>query len=190
LVSLASATFGLVSLQVVYFQHYAKDGLVDIDVSRIAASIVTGVGFLGGGAILKSGVSIKGLTTAASLWLVAAIGLAAGGGMFLLAGSVTSASLFALVVLRSTVSIRRRKAVRLSVWIDLEGDFLSRAALVEFLKPAGGDVAGVEYTRNFATNRSHMNIHVKLPDAHFEEPLMKRLEALPGLRRIKVSRLK
>ena len=100
LVSLASATFIIVSTQFVFFQHYVNDGLVHVDVSRIASNVVVGIGFLGGGAILHAGLQIKGLTTAASLWLVAAVGLAAGAGMFVLAGLVTAISLFALVALR------------------------------------------------------------------------------------------
>lgn len=75
----------------VYYQHYLKDDLVAIDTSRIAASVVTGVGFLGAGAILRTGVNVQGLTTAASLWLVASVGLAAGGGMYLVAVFATSA---------------------------------------------------------------------------------------------------
>jgi len=71
----------IVSTHFVYFQHYSKEDLVAVDTSRIAASVVTGVGFRGAGAILRTGISIQGLTTAAGLWLVAAIGLSAGGGM-------------------------------------------------------------------------------------------------------------
>src|SRR5439155_7934576 len=69
IVSLASATFMVVSTQFVYFQSYGKDDLIAVDTSRIAASVVSGVGFLGAGAILRTGISIQGLTTAASLWL-------------------------------------------------------------------------------------------------------------------------
>jgi len=65
LVALASTTFMLVSTHFVYFQHYAKEDLVAVDTSRIAASVVTGVGFLGGGAILRTGITVQGLTTAA-----------------------------------------------------------------------------------------------------------------------------
>src|ERR1041385_4742952 len=100
LVSLASATFMLVSTQFVYYQHYTKDDFVAVDTSRIAASVVTGVGFLGAGAILRLGLSIQGLTTAASLWMVAAVGLAAGGGMYLVALTATLAALFCLTLLR------------------------------------------------------------------------------------------
>src|SRR4051794_17166238 len=100
LVALASATFMLVSTQFAYFQHYVNDGLVRVDAGRIASNVVVGIGFLGGGAILRAGPRIRGLTTAASLWLAAAIGLAAGGGMFIVAVMATLFALFALVVLR------------------------------------------------------------------------------------------
>jgi putative Mg2+ transporter-C (MgtC) family protein len=56
------------------------------DATRIAAQVVSGIGFLGAGTILKVGVNIKGLTTAASLWATACLGLAAGAGLFLMAG--------------------------------------------------------------------------------------------------------
>ena len=57
-------------------------GIATVDPSRIAAQIVTGVGFLGAGTILRSKASVKGLTTAASLWTVAGIGLALGCGFY------------------------------------------------------------------------------------------------------------
>jgi putative Mg2+ transporter-C (MgtC) family protein len=69
LVALAASVFMVVSTNFVYFQHYVRDDLVAVDPSRIAASVVTGVGFLGGGAILRTGVNVQGLTTAAGLWL-------------------------------------------------------------------------------------------------------------------------
>ena len=90
----------LVSTHFVYFQHHAKDDLVTIDTSRIAASIVTGVGFLGGGAILRSGLNVQGLTIAAGLWLVAAIGLSAGTGMYAISVASTFMGVIALTVLR------------------------------------------------------------------------------------------
>lgn len=77
LVSLGSAGFTLLSIQA----FTAGSG----DPARIAAQIVTGVGFLGAGAILKEGATIRGLTTAASLWAVAAVGMAAGAGAWVIA---------------------------------------------------------------------------------------------------------
>ena len=63
-------------------------------------SVVTGVGFLGGGAILRTGLNVQGLTTAAGLWLVAAIGLSAGAGMYTICVASTVLGVVALTVLR------------------------------------------------------------------------------------------
>ena len=88
-VGIASATFMIVSTQLPFYQHYDSNNYAHVDFSRIAASVVSGISFLGAGAILRSNVSIEGLTTAASLWLVAAIGLAAGATMYETAVVVT-----------------------------------------------------------------------------------------------------
>lgn len=77
LVALGSAIFTVVSA-------YAFTG-PGSDPTRIAAQVVSGVGFLGGGAILHYGGTVRGLTTAASLWAVAAVGMAAGAGLFFVA---------------------------------------------------------------------------------------------------------
>ncbi len=71
---------------------------VNVDPSRIASQVVSGIGFLGAGAILRMGISVKGLTTAASLWTTAGIGLATGAGMY-------SLSLFATVILLIVLSL-------------------------------------------------------------------------------------
>ena len=67
-----------------------------IDPTRIAAQIVSGIGFLGAGAILKDGIVIRGLTTAASLWATSAVGMAAGAGEHIIAGVATATILVSL----------------------------------------------------------------------------------------------
>jgi putative Mg2+ transporter-C (MgtC) family protein len=74
-------------------------GTKDSDPGRIAAQVVSGIGFLGAGAILRLGNNIRGLTTAASLWLIAAVGLAIGAGMFIAAAAAEAISLITLVAL-------------------------------------------------------------------------------------------
>ena len=71
-----------------------------VDPTRIAAQVVTGIGFLGAGAIIRQGLSVRGLTTAATLWLVAAIGMAAGAGYYSGAGIGTVLTIVALGPLR------------------------------------------------------------------------------------------
>jgi len=71
----------------------------DTGTTRIASNIVQGIGFLGAGAILKDSMGLVGMTTAATIFVEAAIGMAAGGGMYKVAGAATGIVLFGLVVL-------------------------------------------------------------------------------------------
>jgi putative Mg2+ transporter-C (MgtC) family protein len=70
------------------------------DPGRIAAQIVTGIGFLGAGAIIKEGVNVRGLTTAACLWTVAAVGMAAGSASYTVAALTTVIALVCLIALK------------------------------------------------------------------------------------------
>ena len=81
------------------------------DPTRVASQIVVGIGFLGGGAILKYGASIRGLTTAASLWITAAVGTAIGLGLLVIGTATTGITLLALVGLRPLRAVLRRYAV-------------------------------------------------------------------------------
>ena len=94
LVSIGSALIMLVSIYI--FEIYA--GKAPVDPARIAAGVVTGIGFLGAGTIIRSGESVRGLTTAASLWTVSGIGLAIGCG-FYIAGWATAIIAFATLYL-------------------------------------------------------------------------------------------
>jgi len=84
LVALGSAAFSVLSIYF-FVSPAAPNGSLPTDPSRIAAQIVSGIGFLGAGAIIKYGTSVRGLTTAASLWATAAVGMAAGAGALLVA---------------------------------------------------------------------------------------------------------
>jgi putative Mg2+ transporter-C (MgtC) family protein len=80
------------------------------DPARIAAQIVVGVGFLGGGAIMRNHEAVHGLTTAATIWVNAAIGVAAGTGQFVLATFTAALTLAVLVVLPPIESYFERRA--------------------------------------------------------------------------------
>src|ERR1700742_245988 len=75
LVALSSATFMVVSSQFAFYQQFGDSPGIEVDASRIAASVVSAIGFLAGGSILRTGISVMGLTTAAGLWLLAGGGL-------------------------------------------------------------------------------------------------------------------
>ncbi len=90
------------------------------DPMRIAAQVVSGIGFLGAGAILRIGVSIKGLTTAASLWTTAAIGLACGAGFYWAAFLTTFLVLFSLFLLGKMEKMYLFTKPRRSLFIEAE----------------------------------------------------------------------
>lgn len=100
LVSLGSCLFTLVSISAGQTLDSAEPSFVRADVTRIASQIVVGIGFLGGGAILRHGNSVHGLTTAANLWLTASVGLAVGFGFFVGAAVTVGFALLVLVGLR------------------------------------------------------------------------------------------
>jgi putative Mg2+ transporter-C (MgtC) family protein len=118
-VALGACLFAIVSAYAFDAFNVPRDDTVfQVDVTRVASNIVTGVGFLGGGAIVKYGASVKGLTTAASMWVTAAVGLAVGLGEYTIATVTTFALLLSLVGLRaprkwlhSRVGIRKQTLV-------------------------------------------------------------------------------
>ena len=97
LVSMGSALIMLTSMYI--FDIY-KDK-VALDPARLAAGVITGIGFLGAGTIIRYGTEVRGLTTAASLWVVAAVGLATGCGFYVASVSTTLIVLLVLFALRS-----------------------------------------------------------------------------------------
>ncbi|HEY3195779.1 MAG TPA: MgtC/SapB family protein [Candidatus Dormibacteraeota bacterium] len=95
-------TMGLISVGACVFTAVGLEPIFGIrtDPTRIAAQIVTGVGFIGAGAILRQGGEIIGLTTAASIWVAAALGMAAGFGFYAIAVFTTFLVIVTLVALR------------------------------------------------------------------------------------------
>jgi putative Mg2+ transporter-C (MgtC) family protein len=100
LVAVGSALFTIASAYGFNEFLVAGGNVIRADPTRIAAQIVTGIGFLGAGAIIREGMSVRGLTTAATLWVVAAIGIAAGAGYYSAAVLGTAIVLFSLWPLR------------------------------------------------------------------------------------------
>jgi putative Mg2+ transporter-C (MgtC) family protein len=99
LVSLGSSLFTITSIQ--FSKMYGG-----VDPSRVAANIVTGIGFLGAGTIMREGLTIRGLTTAATIWVSSAIGLACGMGYYLPA-VITSISTFLVLILLRNLEFER-----------------------------------------------------------------------------------
>jgi putative Mg2+ transporter-C (MgtC) family protein len=125
LVCLGSATIMLLSEY--GFSDFVNEANVRIDPSRLAAQVVSGIGFLGAGAILRNGNVVKGLTTAASVWLVAAIGLSVGAGFITGALLCTFLVLISLYVLNKLEKhiLRHRRTHEVEIMINEHPGFLS-----------------------------------------------------------------
>jgi putative Mg2+ transporter-C (MgtC) family protein len=135
LVAVGSALFTLVSAYGFRDFDYGRATGFTLDPTRISAQIVTGIGFLGAGAIIRQGISVRGLTTAATLWIVAAIGLASGAGYYSAAVITTGVVLFALYPLRifafRVVGPMRRDQGRFSVELGPDGSAGELLSLLE-----------------------------------------------------------
>jgi len=118
MVGLGAAVFMIISA--FGFRDILGAHAVVLDPSRVAAQIVTGIGFLGAGTIIFQREMVRGLTTAASIWSVAAIGAAVGGGMYVLAASTTMLTLGILAGLKPVENrwFRVRHGRSLSLLVD------------------------------------------------------------------------
>jgi putative Mg2+ transporter-C (MgtC) family protein len=119
LVSLGSALFMVVSI--FGFSDILNERHVILDPSRVAAQVASGIGFIGAGTIIFRREVVKGLTTAASIWAVAAVGLAVGGGMFLAAVCATVLALALLVLakpLKAKMFPKRKEARRVRLVLE------------------------------------------------------------------------
>lgn len=189
LVALASSTFMVVSTHFVYFQHYHKDDLVSVDPSRIAASVVAGTGFLAGGAILRTGLSVQGLTTGAGLWLVSSIGLAAGGGMYPVSLGATVIGLVALSVVRRFEGKNDGATRRRRVAVTTVGGADALPGLVAAIQAAGCTVSDAEYESVREEGRLTVAFDVDAPSHVSLEALLRTAESQPGVVRVRIAPL-
>lgn len=184
-VALASATFMVVSTHLAYYQHYQHGDFTEIDGSRIAASVVSGIGFLAGGAILRNGITVQGLTTAAGLWLVAAIGLCAGAGMYIESVASTVVGIAALTMLRRFEDkddrIRRRLTLTLTREAVANQALIARLDALDLMPTLEG------WNQENAGGIRQLTLGMRLPRVDGEAQLVTALEAEPGIARMQLD---
>ena len=147
IVSLGACVFTLVSAYAWTDWTFSTASGVVFDPTRIAAQIVTGIGFLGAGAIIVRGISVRGLTTAATLWVVAAIGMAAGTGYYVVAVGAAVLVLVSLGPLKLVSSTRfvsrvRPEEAELGIRLAPEGE---AARVLDAIEELGGRISHVEF---------------------------------------------
>jgi putative Mg2+ transporter-C (MgtC) family protein len=152
------------------------------DPSRLAAQIVTGIGFLGGGAIVRYGLTIRGLTTAASIWATASIGVAVGAGRYLLATGGTLLVVVTLFGLRAVRDVLRRWSVSREEFVLSTRPGFDVELIAEVARREQVAVRGLE--REETEGGGRIVLVAKLPPRYRPERLIDALTHLEGVREI------
>ncbi|HET8613228.1 MAG TPA: MgtC/SapB family protein [Sphingomonas sp.] len=169
------------------FQHATLMPHVILDPSRIAAQVVSGIGFLGAGAILLRGQAVRGMTTAASIWAVAALGLAAGGGLFFAAIVSTVLILLILAGLKPLEEVYRARVQSCAIRIKAERGALPIDGAKKALKVRGGQIKRVIVTPAGEDMEETAILLVRVSQSDIREGA-ERLRRFPGVQSVRVDR--
>jgi putative Mg2+ transporter-C (MgtC) family protein len=152
-------THMLICVGVVLFGEVSKAFSAGGDPSRIASNVVTGIGFLGAGSILRMGLEVRGLTTAASIWVTAAIGLAisAGGPYYIVAIATTALTLLTLTVVEWVLERGATKPAMGNLVVRCEG-LKDLPAVLSALVQAGAEVERLQIDRDGEGTRVKVNL--------------------------------
>jgi putative Mg2+ transporter-C (MgtC) family protein len=172
LVAVGSALFTLISAYAWTDFDFGRATGITFDPTRIAAQIVTGIGFLGAGAILRHGLTVRGLTTAATLWVVAAVGMACGAGFYWAAIFGTAIALAAVGPLRLVNRRLLDRPHRRRLGIDLRPGAAIAPVLGE-LEELGVFVQSFSLTESGGSR--HADIDLDLPHGARPEDVFVRL---------------
>ena len=188
LVAVGSALAMIVSLQ--FGVRYGGGSLgpaVQVDPARVAYGVMAGVGFLGAGAMIRYGVNIRGLTTAASLWCTAAVGLACGFEMYVVALAATVIVLFALYVLAYVDRLVPTKQHK-KIIVELPGGGGAHIDLVsKLLASRNVRVINVDYRSDVATDTEVITFYATVPPRAAVGCILEVMKDIPDLRRFSIS---
>lgn len=167
LVALGSALFMIIS-------QYGFDGALRFDASRVAAQVVSGIGFIGAGIIIFQKNRVSGLTTAAGLWVTASIGLGAGSGMFAVTGVCTVMVLAVLEAMHFyTLKLGDKNVVAV-----LSAD--DQKTLADAIKVLGKKVE--RFTLSARESRFQAEVTLRIPVKTYVTSLIEELSSLPGVK--------
>lgn len=183
---LISESATLLSILSVYVSHVTGSG----DPGRIAAQVVSGIGFLGGGAIMRQGLNIKGLTSAAIIWAASAVGLVIGMGLYIQAGVCVLVAVFSLVVLEKFEEkhFPAGRTKSLHITFDLTNDSkLDMNLLMKTIEKNGFIIADFNMSRIIASKMMILHYSVKAPKKDDFSELIEELEQIGKLTEFSIT---
>ncbi|WP_106768948.1 MgtC/SapB family protein [Paenibacillus faecalis] len=185
----------LIMLLSIYgFNAFVDEPNVRIDPARLAAQVISGIGFLGAGTIIRTGMSVKGLTTAATLWVMAAIGLAVGAGFYFPA-ILTCGLVFVSLQLLNKIELRYLVANKaLSMEVTYSGGpgtlgMISKQLIAEQVEIRNMNVTDAQslgLTEGTASPLQ-MIIMIMMPEKKSMSDLVEHVKAIPGVISVKIE---
>ena len=179
LVCLGSTVFTLIS----YLGFSLQDG---VDPSRIAAGIVTGIGFIGAGVIFRQGSLVRGVTTAASIWLVASIGLALGTKLYYLAILATILGFITLSIFKY-IEDRVIKLPNYLVRITTSENFTDLNKIISLLEKMSVSVKSKKYELDDENNKRIFTINLFSKDSEFSTRIIEELSKFKEIEKIVIN---
>nr|WP_231133327.1 MgtC/SapB family protein [Capillibacterium thermochitinicola] len=176
LVALGSCLMMLISI-------YGFPGMAEWDPARLAAQVVSGIGFLGAGTILRDGTSIRGLTTAASLWVVAGIGLACGTG-FYLAAVVTTIVAFLVLVLLDDLEQKFKAFSAVRVRAEVADQPGTLSAFTQIFTDHGISIKKIQMKIDSDNKIAHIYLQIRGHNID-KEKIIEEISLLPGVYSVK-----
>jgi len=163
-----------------------QDSAFRIDPARIAAGAVIGIGFLGAGAIIKSGFIIRGLTTAASIWIISAIGLAIGAGLYfegILTSLITIIALLILRKLQRNIRIVQYRRVSVSARVSENTEEMIAAIFSD----CGVAVSSIEYERDMTKDEIVFVFSISTKDRGAIKDLFYKLGTIDLVKTVRIA---
>ena len=165
---------------------YARPGTPS-DPARLAAQVISGIGFLGAGAILRYGFTVKGLTTATSLWTMAIVGMTVGAGYYLIGVATTVLMLVVLALLNTLENRFVRTAI--SRFIQIEADYHKGVvkSVRRVVEKYADSLASFSIQKHFKQKRLRIQVVARISRDQTLEELIEKLSDIEGVRTLKVE---
>ena len=182
----------IVALSAALMMVVSKYGFVDViglgglslDASRVAAGVVTAIGFLGVGVIFTHGRTVSGVTTAAGLWATVGVGIAVGAGLYVTGGVATVLIvLFQVILHRSSPLVKTQRTG--TVVLELSEAESDPAEVRRLLEERVSAVEGVRVTR-LADGRAEVKCDVLFPAGYTAEDILRTLKGMPAIRSVEM----
>ncbi len=165
---------------------FARPG-TPADPARLAAQVISGIGFLGAGAILRYGFNVKGLTTATSLWTMAIVGMAVGAGYYLVGVFTTALMLVVLALL----NVIENRFVRTSIsrFISIQADYNKGVvkAIRKMVQEFSDDLVSFTIQKHIKSKRLRIQVVAHISRDQTLEELIESLSDIDGVRNLKVE---